>query len=186
MQRVKVNQEKLNKLMNDGWSWRDYSSMGGGDPEDKTFILVDANGNEIVAVMTDEEVVLDATANDIREGKMAATDDGVTLGTKEIPSYYVTEGFKLIPNGSEFRVSMMDQMHAYTKLQAIFCPFNSNMSKSVSAEKVAINDVVYNVQSTVAESAVTIDDGASSIVFGITNTSGKPYVIRYFTYKEMY
>ena len=51
------------------------------DPEDNVYILVDDHGNELSAVMTEEIVDLTATANDIRTGKTAVTDDGVTVGT---------------------------------------------------------------------------------------------------------
>lgn len=46
-----------------------------------TLILVDENGVEVVAVMTDEEVDLTATANDIRLGVVAVTDEGIVTGT---------------------------------------------------------------------------------------------------------
>lgn len=51
------------------------------DAEDNAFILVDEAGNELSAVMTEEEVDLTAEANDIRAGKIAVTDDGVIVGT---------------------------------------------------------------------------------------------------------
>jgi hypothetical protein len=50
-----------------------------------TYIIVDENGYEIPAVLTEEEVVLTATAaNDIRIGKTAVTEEGVVVGQKEI------------------------------------------------------------------------------------------------------
>lgn len=45
-----------------------------------TYILVDQDGNEIPAVLTDEEVDLTATAKDIRAGMTAVTDEGVVEG----------------------------------------------------------------------------------------------------------
>lgn len=54
-----------------------YSPMG------KTFILEDKNGNEIAGIVVDQEVVFTATAADIIKGKVAGTDDGVTIGTHE-------------------------------------------------------------------------------------------------------
>ena len=54
-----------------------YSPMG------KTFILEDENGNELTGIVVDQEVVFTATAADIIKGKVAGTDDGVTVGTHE-------------------------------------------------------------------------------------------------------
>lgn len=52
-----------------------------GDIVDNAFILVDEAGNELAAVMTEEEIDLTAEANDIRTGKTAVTDNGVIVGT---------------------------------------------------------------------------------------------------------
>lgn len=157
--------------------------MPAGD-DGETYILVDEFGNEIPAVLTDEEVDLTATANDIRLGLVAVTDDGVITGEKEIPSYYVSEGYRITPNGSAFVLPMNN--YDYTKLQAIFCPFNKSLAASVSAEKVAINDYVYPVQSTEAAAHITINDDIRRVEFGIVNDSGAPCLIRYFSYKEIY
>ena len=54
-----------------------YSPMG------KTFIIEDENGNEIVGVVVGQETVFTATSDDIVKGKVAATDDGVVVGTHE-------------------------------------------------------------------------------------------------------
>lgn len=148
------------------------------------YILVDENGDEIPAVYVENEAVFTATANDIRIGTVAATDKGVVTGTKEIPAYHTTEGSKLIPAGSDFIVKIKN--HSYTKLQAIFCPFNSSLDNSVAADRVAINGMVYPVSSSAAESEITVDDTLGCVDFGVTNTSGKPCLIRYFTYKEIY
>ena len=149
-----------------------------------TYIIVDENGNEVPAVLTEEEVVLTATAaHDIRIGTTAVTDEGVVTGEKEIPSYYISVGYKIITNGSKFVVSIPD--YEYTKLQAIFCPYNVSITKSVVAEKVAIENNVYPVRSAISEAVIVKDTSGSRIDFGITNTSGSAYVIRYFSYKEI-
>lgn len=152
--------------------------------ESITYVLVDENGNEFPAVYVENDEVLTATANDIRLGKTAATEEGITEGTKEIPVYIAREGTRVVPNGSEF-VLYIDG-YDYTKLQAIFCPYNTNVDSSVAAEKVGINDKVYPVKSATAEADIIKDDSTKSINFGITNTSGVPYLIRYFTFKEEY
>ena len=52
-----------------------YSQLG------KTFTLVDENGNEIIGVVVDKETVFTATDNDVRQGKVYASNDGVSVGT---------------------------------------------------------------------------------------------------------
>ena len=49
--------------------------------EDNTYILVDEQGNELPAVLTEEKVDLTAEASDIRAGKTAVIDDGIVIGT---------------------------------------------------------------------------------------------------------
>ena len=55
-----------------------YSSLG------KTFILQDENGNEIVGVVVDSEIVFTATDSDVRAGKVYASNDGVSIGTLDV------------------------------------------------------------------------------------------------------
>lgn len=153
--------------------------------ETGTYVLVDEDGNEIPAVFVENKTVFTATENDIRVGTTAVTESGVTVGTKEIPSYVTLEGYRAITNNSKFLIYAGDN-YDYTKLQAIICPFNKSINASVSAEKVVIDNNVYPVQSTVSESTVLVDVDNARIDLGLTNTSGKPYLIRYFTYKEIY
>ena len=150
----------------------------------ETIVLVDEDGIELPAVRTDEYVTLTATANDIRQGTTAVTGDGIIEGTKEIPIYHSSEGSKVVTNGSKFILPIKN--YEYTKLQAIICAYNTSFANSVGATKVVISDSVYPVQSTEVESTVIIDTENSYIDLGITNTSGKPCLIRYFTFKEIY
>lgn len=151
----------------------------------KTYILVDANGNEVVATLVEAETVFDATENDIRAGKVAATSKGVVVGEKLIPTYITSEGYRLIPSGSAFTVALAE-LYDYTKLQVLICPYAGNINGSVAAEKVAINDGLYAVNSTELLATVIKDNEKQEINFGIKNDSGKIYLIRYFTYKEIY
>ena len=57
-----------------------YLNAGTETYDANTYILVDQDGNEIPAVLTEEEVELTATVNDIRIGTTAVTDDGVVTG----------------------------------------------------------------------------------------------------------
>ena len=55
--------------------------IGGITAYGKTFVLVDENGNEMVGTLVDELTIFDATAEDIKIGKTAATDSGIVTGT---------------------------------------------------------------------------------------------------------
>ena len=150
--------------------------------ESATFILVDASGRKIPAVYVDSKQVFTATPNDIRIGTVAATDTGVTEGEKVIPSYHTYQGYRIIPAGSV--VKHTGEFYEYTKLQALLCSYNTSVANSTSTINVVINDNVYPVQSIEAIAEVTIDHSSKAIVFGITNNTGKPQILRYFYYKE--
>lgn len=154
------------------------------EDDTQTYILVDEEGNELPAVVVNEETVFDATANDIRIGKVAVTNDGVTTGTKEIPAYHTTQGWAVVPNGGE--LSFRSRQFDYTKLQAIVCTFNTSESSSVSSEKVVINDNLYNVNSIESISSVSKDENNQCVDFGSINDIGEHCIIRYFMYREEY
>lgn len=158
----------------------------GGSPLVKSYILETEDGKEIPAVLTAQEVVFDATPNDIREGKVAATGDGVTVGEKVIPAYHTSEFTRYIPIGSKFVIPLpnMDK-YDYTKLQVIICRYDTSIMESVLSEKVAILDKVYEVGSDKELAIVTKDAATKSIDLGIANDSDHPCVIRIFTYKEI-
>lgn len=158
----------------------------GGSPLVKSYILETEDGKEIPAVLTTQEVVFDATPNDIREGKVAATGDGVTVGEKVIPAYHTTEAARFIPAGSELTIPLAPlDKYDYTKLQVIICDYNTSISDSVLSRKVAMLDKVYNVGSMDVVANVIKDRDTKSINLGLTNDSGRPCVIRYITYKEI-
>lgn len=175
--------EEAKKALN-----RHNGSGGGGTTEvdPTTIILVDEDGTEMTAVLTDKEVDLNATANDIRLGTVAVTDEGVTEGTKDIPAYYTFEGFRKISAGSALKINLYSDLCEYTKFQALVCAFNTNTNDSVSTEKVSIEGKVYEVNSTTALADVTVDSENQAIDLSLVNDSDKPVVIRFFTYKEVY
>jgi len=152
----------------------------------QTYILVDEDGYEIPAVLTEEEVELTATPNDIRIGTTAVTDTGVTVGEKEIPGYRTVEGARKIAADSEFVLKIRDGLYAYTRLQALFCLFNTTLGDSVATDKVAIDNSVYKVESAVAVADITVDDATESVMFNIKNDTDGAYVLRYFILKEEY
>jgi hypothetical protein len=156
--------------------------------EANTYIIEDEYGNEVVGVLVDELTAFDATPNDIRLGKVAATDVGVVVGEKVIPTYNTLVGVKVVTNGSKFSIPNVNptiDFYDYTKLQTMICKYNKNLAGSVSTEKVSIEDSVYNVQSVEPISTIIKNHETKSIDFGITNDYGVPCVIRYFTYKEI-
>ena len=153
--------------------------------EDNLYLIVDEAGNELFATFTEQPILTDATANDIRLGKTAVTENGLVEGEKEIPAYHTTEGVEIIQAGKEFRILIRESdRYNYTKMQAIICPYNKSLANSVSAEKVCINNNVYVVGDTTSLSTVTLDHDNKEIVLGITNDTDNIFLIRYFTYKE--
>ena len=56
-------------------------NMVGGLIPLKTLILVDENNNEMVGTVVENVTIFDATAEDIKFGKVAATDSGIVTGT---------------------------------------------------------------------------------------------------------
>lgn len=161
-------------------------NMVGGMPMTKSFILETPDGKEIPAVLTDREVVFTATANDIREGKVAATGTGVTLGEKVIPAYHTHEGCMIIKPGRKFAIPLKNlELYKYTKFQAIICPLHNTPEESVAAEKVSIDGKVYETKSSASISIVIANDTEQSIDLGISNETDNPSVLRYITYKEI-
>lgn len=156
-----------------------------GETDDTaTYILVDENGNEIAAVATDEIVEIDGEANDVREGVTVVTSEGITVGTREIPSYHTYDGFRAVTNGSPFTIP--HERYDYTKLQALICLFNTSLVDSVETIKVAIEDRLYNVADDEPVSTLSKDDANHRVDFGIVNDSGKICIVRYIMYKEEY
>lgn len=151
-----------------------------------TFILVDKDGNEYPASFLSSEPVFTATANDIRKGVTAITAEGLTVGTKVIPAYHTTEGFVVVPAGSEFVISFTNDRYDFTKFQGIICLVGSSINASVSAEKVVIGDKVYMTNSSDPISSVTKDSTNKKIKLGIVNDTDNMYLLRYFTYREEY
>ena len=153
----------------------------------KSYILVDESGKEMVATLVEQETVFDADENDVRAGKVFATSTGVKTGTKEIPAYHTSEGYRVITSGSAFVIPLAkDDKYNFTKLQALLCPYNTSMSDSVAAQYVCIEGKVYAANSTESICEVLRDSENKEINLQITNESDIPYILRYFTYKEIY
>lgn len=185
---VKYITESSNVEFNEGTSILDleFGTVYQVSEEYETYILETPDGTEIPAIFVENEMIFDATEDDIRIGKVAATDSGVTIGEKEIPSYKTSEGFKTILVGKPMFLKFAEkELYDYTKFQAIICPLNTSPTNSVGAEKVVINDNVYEVRDTKSISILVKNNIDQTIEFGINNDGNKPCLIRYFTYKEI-
>jgi hypothetical protein len=156
---------------------------GDGGPL-QTFILVDEDGHEMQAFLTDEEVELNATPNDIRVGMTAVTDAGVTVGEKEIPGYITTEGKRVVMNGSPLTIPMYSDKCNYNKLMVMICEFDTSISNSILTIMVAIDDYVYEIGSSASLSKIVVNTEQQSIDLGLINESGKTLLIRYMSIKE--
>ena len=148
------------------------------------YLLVDDEGNEIPAVFVENETMFTAEANDIRLGKVAASQNGVVEGTKDIPAYYAEQGLVTVKAGKPIDIPLFSDMCHYTKLQVIVCAYNTTTKDSVAAEKVVIEDKVYNTGSVTVLSSVTVDSNAQTIKLGLTNDSDNALVVRYMNIKE--
>lgn len=155
-----------------------YSPMG------KTFIIADENGNEITGVCVDEETVFTATADDIKIGKIAATDEGIVEGT-DTKTYRTTRGTKIVLSGQNFSIPLADyDKYDYTEFQAMIAEFNTTFLDSTAVVKTSLNDAVYNINSSTKISDVSKDVLTKSINLNIANDTESTYVIHYITYKE--
>lgn len=160
-------------------------NASGGFGYPKSFVITDDSGNELTAVVTDEEmVVFDATPADVRINKKFASENGIQTGENTI-TYRTIKGRELVPAGQTLSI-MLDEhnMYNFTKIQCMIAPFNTNVKNSVAIDKVVIDDCVYNVGSTEKLSDVTKNSTTLSIDLNITNNTDDYCVIHYFTYRE--
>lgn len=157
-----------------------YSQIG------KTFILQDENGNEITGVVVDQETVFTAGDNDVREGMVYASDDGVSTGTKNIPIYRTRAGMELISPHTSFSVVIPEyDGYDYTVFRCMVSLMDFNdVNNSVNTSMVVLNDGVYESNSTNKLANISKNIDTQSIDLNISNDSDNYYVIHYFTYRE--
>lgn len=154
----------------------------GGLP--KSFLLETEDGVQLVGVAVGEETVMTATANDIRKGKIAATEYGITEGKKDIPGYRTVVGSRTIKPEQTFSIPLSAYDHYdYTKLQCMIVLKNTKASDSVATEKIVLNDAVYPVESIDKISNVTKDFENKSVELNFINDTEQTYYIRYYTYR---
>ena len=74
-------------------------NMIGGTAPIKTIKFVDENNLEFIGVVVDQETIFTANAaEDIRDGKIAATDEGVVTIPQIVAVYPYNEGYSINPN----------------------------------------------------------------------------------------
>lgn len=159
--------------------------VGGAAPL-KTLIIQDENGTELVGAVVGEEVVFTANAaTDIREGVIAATEEGIVTGSKRIPAYETTRSSQLILPGMDFSIPLSHyDKYNYTQFQCVIAKRNTSLSDSVEVDRVGIYDNVYMTNSTEIVSHITKNEDNKSIDLNITNSTDDMYYIHYFTFKE--
>lgn len=163
------------------------NAVGGITGYGKTFILTDENGNEVIGTLVEDITIFDADPlTDIRVGKVAVTDQGVVVGSKNIPAYITSQGACMIFDGEEFVINDMWEydLYDYTCLQCIVAPFNTSVKGSTAADKIVLNNNVYLTNSTDVLSTVTKNIDHKSISLNIVNNSGADYIIHYVMYRE--
>lgn len=154
-----------------------YSPMG------KTFVLTDERGTELMGVVVGQETVFTATSDDIKVGKIAATNEGITEGV-DTRTYRTVHATRIIFPGETFSIPLdLYNQYDYTKFQAMIAEFNTTPFDSTLVNKVSINDQVFDVNSSTKLSDVTKNVSSKSIDLNITNNTESIYIIHYNTFK---
>ena len=154
--------------------------VGCYSPIGKTFILTDENGVELIGVVTDQEQIFTATDNDVRDGYVYASDCGVSIGSKNIPSYHTSCGYKLVPAGKEVRIYVPE--YDYTYLLVSIAVYDTNREQSVKTTHTSIDGGMYNVGNNIKLSDIVIDHDAEEVVLGIT--VAEKSIVRYLITRE--
>jgi hypothetical protein len=156
--------------------------VGSYSPVGQTFIINDANGNEIVGVVTENVQVFDATPADVKLGKTFAYDGGVGVGTD---TRMAIASSCVIAPGAQLTIPLSDyDAYDYTKFQAVITVRSSNYSDSATIVGYVLNDSVFLVGSSTKVSSLSKNANTKSIDFNINNDSNQTYEIHYFTYRE--
>ena len=163
-----------------------FGNVVGGPGVPKTFIIEGEDGTEIIGTVVGNETLLTATPDDIRKGKIAATDDGIVEGTKDIPAYSTRSAYRLVANNKSLSIPLNENdRYDYTKFQCIVAVYSSDYSNTAITKYVSINDVLFSVETNEKVSDITKNHNTKTIDLNITNNSGSNYLIFYFTYKEI-
>lgn len=132
----------------------------------KTYILTDENGNELVGVVTESEIIFTATDNDVREGSVYAGDGGVSTGTKEIPPYYARYGLKVLLAGKEAIISV--PKYNYSNLLITISTYDTDINQSVDVSYVSVDNSIYEIGNSIKISDAIMNEEAHQIELGVT------------------
>lgn len=162
-----------------------YGNTVGVSGLPKSYVLETEDGSQrLVGVLVGEETVMTAQASDIKIGRTAATEDGIIEGTNTI-TYRTVQSNHMIRPGKKFLIPLSDyNQYDFTKLQCIIVSKNTSLSDSFSAEKIVIDNGVFQVGSVDQISEVTKDYDTQSIDLNLINETDQTKYIRCFTYKE--
>lgn len=156
----------------------------GGNPAEKTYVVVDENGNEFTAVAVENITVFDAEPKDVRINKTFAGNMGVQTGENTI-TYRTIYSSRLIMPGESYYIPLRaNDQYDYTKLQCLIAEFNTSITDSVNVVNVVISDNLYATNSTTVVANISKNIENKSIDFNMTNDTDKSYIIHYFTYKQ--
>lgn len=161
-----------------------YGSATGGFGMPKTLVLTDSNGNEFTGVVTGQKTVFTATKDDVKTGKIFASDEGIQTG-EDTRTYRTTHATHLVLPNQDFSIPLAQyDKYDYTKFQAVISEFNTTEFDSLSVEKFVLYDSVYNVNSDDKVSDVTKNEDTKSVDLNITNNTDNTFIVHYNTYKE--
>ena len=152
----------------------------GGFGVPRSFVVVDGDGNEFTAVSVENVTVFDATPMDVRADKTFASDNGVQVGIKNIPSYHTRYGHKFALSGSEVTISVPE--YDYTNLFVTITTYNKSIDGSLSSTYIAIDGGMYVAGNATKISDIAVDTANEQINLGITVTEKS--VVRYLVTKE--
>lgn len=161
-----------------------YGNATGGFGIPKMVEIIDGNGNTLVGTVTDSAVVFDATREDVKVGKMFASNDGVQEGI-DTKTYRTTVGSEIIKPGENISIplSQYDQYN-YTKFQGVIVIHNSDYSTNVNVVGITIDDYVFSSSTSNKLSTITKNSVTKSIDFNVKNDTQNVYEVFYSTYHE--
>lgn len=153
-----------------------------GSDEQTTYVLTNADGTQsTLALLSGEQTVVPtATANDIRVGTTAITNDGYTEGTKEIPSYYSRYGTVFVQANTEAILNVPE--YDYKNLMVSIAPYNLSINESTAINYVSVESAMYEAKSTTKIADITIDTVNEQVNLGVT--VNELSVLRYFIVRE--
>lgn len=132
------------------------------------------DGTVLEGVVTDDAPVVDATAQDIRYGKTAITEYGVTVG--KYKAQRAMSSSLLVKPGDACVIQFDDDMYDYAAFQCA-------ITASGAIKYASINNKIVSVDG--AEiSTITKDVNTKSINLNFTNDSEDTYEILYTTYRD--